>query len=155
MKGGIVFGIRPEIIKLAPVIKEYEKRNLDFFMIHTGQHYSYELDKVFFEELNLPQPKYNLECGYETFRKQLGFMVKRASEVIKQENPDYMVVYADTASALGGALASLRNGKPLIHLEAGLRNNNPFSLEDTITTTIDRLAEYHFAPTEKAKINLV
>ena len=64
MKISIIIGTRPEIIKMSPVIRECEKQNIDYFILHTGQHYSYNLDKIFFEELELPAPKYNLGCGF-------------------------------------------------------------------------------------------
>src|SRR3989344_5820475 len=119
MKIGIALGTRPEIIKLAPIIRECEKRKADYFVIHTNQHYSYELDKLFFDELELPQPKYNLNCGYESFRKHVGFMSKRAIPILKNERPDNMIILADTTSALGGALAAAKSNLVISHLEAG------------------------------------
>lgn len=155
MKIGIVLGTRPEIIKLAPVIRELEKRKADYFVIHTNQHYSYELDKLFFDELELPQPKYNLNCGFESFREHVGFMSKRAIPILQKERPDHMIILADTTSALGGALAAAKTGQVISHLEAGLRSHDTRMLEETNRTVVGHLADYHFSPTEKAKQNLI
>jgi len=81
MKIAIVLGTRPEIIKMSPVIRECIKRNLDYFIIHTGQHYSENMDKVFFEELELPVPKYNLGVGIHPYNKQIGKMVKEIPKI--------------------------------------------------------------------------
>ncbi|MEK6951861.1 MAG: UDP-N-acetylglucosamine 2-epimerase (non-hydrolyzing) [Nanoarchaeota archaeon] len=155
MKIGIALGTRPEIIKLAPIIRECEKRKLDYFVIHTNQHYSYELDKLFFDELELPQPKYNLECGFGEFRKHVGFMSKRALPILKKEKPDNMIILADTTSALGVALASSKANLTMSHVEAGLRSHDTKMLEETNRIVVGHLSDYHFPPTEKAKQNLI
>jgi nucleoside-diphosphate-sugar epimerase len=82
MKVSIVLGTRPEIIKMAPVVRQLEKKGLDFFILHTGQHYSYNMDKVFFEQLRLPQPKYNLEVGSGTHAEETGKMLVGMEKVI-------------------------------------------------------------------------
>ena len=155
MKIGIVLGTRPEIIKLAPIIRECEKRRLDYFVIHTNQHYSYELDKLFFDELELPQPKYNLECGFGEYRKHVGFMSKRALPILKKEKPDNMIILADTTSALGVALAAAKANLIISHVEAGLRSHDTKMLEETNRIVVGHLSDYHFPPTEKAKQNLI
>ncbi len=155
MKIGLILGTRPEIIKLAPVIRELERRKDDYFVIHTNQHYSYELDKLFFEELDLPKPKYNLNCGYESFRKHVGFMTKRTIPILKQENPDNMIILADTTSALAGALAAAKASLIISHLEAGLRSHDTKMLEETNRITTGHLSDYHFAPTQNSKKNLL
>src|SRR3989338_3241043 len=136
MKIGIILGTRPEIIKLSPIIRECEKRKLDYFVIHTNQHYSYEMDKSFFEELNLPLPKYNLNCGYDSFRKQVSFMSKKTIPILKEEKPDYMIILADTTSALGGALAAAKTNQKIFHLEAGLRSHDTRMLEEVNRITV-------------------
>ena len=155
MKIALIFGTRPEIIKLSPVIRELEKRNIDYFLIHTNQHYSYEMDRLFFDELKLPQPKYNLNCGYDSFRKQVSFMSKRALDVLKKEKPNHVVVYADPTSCLAGALATVKTNCILHHLEAGLRSHDTKMLEETNRITTSQISDYHFAPTEEAKQNLI
>ncbi len=155
MKIGIILGTRPEIIKLAPIIRECEKRKLDYFIIHTNQHYSHEMDKVFFEELNLPQPKYNLNCGYDSFRKQISFMTKRALPIIKKEKPDYIIVYADPTSAWAGTLATAKTNCRICHVEAGLRSHDLKMLEEINRINIAQLADYHFTSTEAATNYLI
>ena len=154
MKIGIILGCRPEIIKLAPVIKECEKRKLDYFVIHTGQHYSYNLDKVFFEELNLPDPKYNLEVGSHAYGKQVNLMIKKLKEILKEEKPGIVLVEGDTNTVLAGALSAHDLGIKIGHVEAGLRSYEVMVEEfNRVLTGI--YADYHFAPTSKAKENLL
>jgi len=155
MKIGLILGTRPEIIKLCPVIRELERRKADYFVIHTNQHYSHELDKLFFDELRLPQPKYNLNCGYESYRKHVGFITKRAIPILKEEHPDNMIILADTTSAFAGALASAKANLIISHLEAGLRSHDTRMLEETNRIGTGHLSDYHFTPTEKSKQNLV
>ena len=85
MKIAIVLGTRPEIIKMSPIIRECEKQNLDYFLLHTGQHYSYNLDKIFFEELELPAAKYNLDVGSGSHAEETGKMLIGIEKVIKEE----------------------------------------------------------------------
>tara|TARA_Y100000034_G_C6901621_1_gene417168 strand:+ start:1282 stop:2358 length:1077 start_codon:yes stop_codon:yes gene_type:complete len=154
MKVGVIFGTRPEIIKLAPVIRELEKRNVDYFLVHTNQHYNYKMDKIFFEELGLPQPEYNLDCKFDSFRKQISFMTIRAREVIKKENPDHFIVYADPNSCFAGALAASKTNCKIHHLEAGLRSHDLRMFEEMNRISTGRLADYHYTPTKLASQNL-
>ena len=87
MKLAIVLGTRPEIIKMAPLIRECEKRKLDYFILHTGQHYSKELDEVMFDDLELPQPKYNMGVGSQPYRKQVGWMTSEMVKIFEKEKP--------------------------------------------------------------------
>jgi UDP-N-acetylglucosamine 2-epimerase (non-hydrolysing) len=151
----MILGTRPEIIKLAPIIRECEKGELDYFIIHTGQHYSYEMDKVFFEELELPSPKYNLNAGLDSFRKQVGVMVGGISGVLKNEKPDYVLVLGDVNSVLAGALSSNKLNIKLCHIEAGLRSHDIKMLEETNRIIVDHISDYLFTPTETAKKNLL
>ncbi len=106
MKLSIIFGTRPEIIKMAPVIRECEKQDLDYFILHTGQHYSYNLDKIFFEELELPEAKYNLDVGSGTHAEETGKMLIDIEKVLKEEKPNVVLVEGDTNTVLAGALAA-------------------------------------------------
>ena len=92
----IVLGTRPEIIKMSPVIRECEEKGLDYFILHTGQHYSYEMDRVFFDELELPQPKYNLDVGSGTHAEQTGRIMIGVEKVLMKERPDIVLVQGDT-----------------------------------------------------------
>jgi len=96
MKVSIVLGTRPEIIKMTPIVRQLEKKGLDFFILHTGQHYSYNMDKVFFEQLMLPQPKYNLEVGSGTHAEETGKMLVGVEGVLLMEKPDIVLVKGDT-----------------------------------------------------------
>ena len=131
MKITIVLGTRPEIIKMAPVIRELERRNADFFILHTGQHYSYNLDRIFFEQLKLPQAKYNLEVGYDSHAEQTGKILIGVEKVLQEENPDIALAEGDTNSVLAAALAASKLHIKVGHVEAGLR----FALQEKDTET--------------------
>jgi len=106
MKIAVVLGTRPEIIKMAPVIRELGRRKASFFILHTGQHYSYNLDRVFFEQLGLPQAKYNLEVGSGSHAEETAKILTGVEEVLQKETPDTVLVEGDTNSVLAGALAA-------------------------------------------------
>lgn len=100
----IILGTRPEIIKMSPVIRECQRSGLDHFILHTGQHYSYNMDKIFFEELRLPDSKYNLEAGSGLHGEQTGKMLAGIESVLLKEKPDVVLVQGDTNTVLAGAL---------------------------------------------------
>ena len=154
MKIGVVLGTRPEIIKLAPIIRECEERKLDYFILHSGQHYSYELDKVFFEELNLPLPKYNLEIGSHIYGKQLNLMINGIENTLKKEMPDIVLVLGDTNTVLAGTLAAHRLGIKIGHIESGLRSYE-IMIEEINRVLAGLHASYHFVPTNLSKDNLL
>ena len=106
MRISIVLGTRPEIIKLSPVIRECQRLGLDFFILHTGQHYSYGLDRVFFEQLQLPDASYNLEVGSGSHAEQTGKILAGIEKVLVKERPDAVLVEGDTNTVLAGALAA-------------------------------------------------
>lgn len=153
-KFSLIFGTRPEIIKMAPLIKEASRRRVDFFIIHTGQHYSEVMDKVFWENLNLPDPKYNLGVGSGTHAEQVGKMMIGIEKVLLEERPDFVCVYADLNSSIAGALAAAKLGIPIIQLEAGLRSFDRTMPEEINRLVVDRLASYLFAPTPLQKEHL-
>lgn len=154
MKIGIILGTRPEIIKMSPIIRECIKNKVDFFILHTGQHYSYELDKKIFEDLNIPMPKYNLNVGSQTYRKQVGLMVTDIKRVLSEDRPDVVIVQGDTISVLAGAMAASKLNIHVAHHEAGLRSHNSSMLEETNRIITDHISEYLFAPTKEALKNL-
>ncbi len=108
MKICLILGTREKIIKFSPIIRECERLGLDYFILHTGQHYSYNMDKVFFEQLELPEPMYNLDIGSGTHAEQTGRMLIAVEEVLKKEEPDIVLVEGDTNSTLAGALAAVK-----------------------------------------------
>ncbi len=117
MKLCIVLGTRPEIIKLSPVIKALQEKQADFFILHTGQHYSYELDKVFFEQLELPKPKYNLDVGSGSHAEETGKMLIGIEKLLRREMPDIVLAEGDTNSVFAGALAAAKMGIKVARFE--------------------------------------
>ncbi|MCL7476521.1 MAG: UDP-N-acetylglucosamine 2-epimerase, partial [ANME-2 cluster archaeon] len=124
MKLAIILGTRPEIIKMSPVIRECEQKNLDYFILHTGQHYSYNMDRVFFEQLELPEARYNLDVGSCTHAEQTGKILAGVEPVLMKEQPDAVLVQGDTNTVLAGALAASKLHIRVGHVEAGLRSND-------------------------------
>ena len=151
MKIAVILGTRPEIIKMAPVIRELERRNADFFILHTGQHYSYNLDRVFFERLKLPPSKYNLEVGSDSPAKQTAKILIGVEKVLQQESPDVVLVEGDTNSVLASALAAVKLHIKVGHVEAGLRSYDRNMPEEINRILTDHCSDYLFPPTEKAK----
>jgi len=154
MKLAIILGTRPEIIKMAPIIRECEKRKIDYFILHTGQHYSKELDEQIFSDLELPNPKYNLGVGSQPYRKQVGIMTKEMEKILEKEMPSCVIVQGDTISVLAGALAAKKLNIKLGHHEAGLRSHDTGMLEEINRVIVDHLSDYLFTPTPDALKNL-
>ena len=155
MSISIILGTRPEIIKMSPVIRECERRSLDYFILHTGQHYSFEMDKVFFEGLELPQPLYKLDVGSGSHAEQTGKIIIGVEKVLKRETPEIVLVQGDTNTVLAGALAASKLHTKVGHVEAGLRSfdrNMPEELNRIVT---DHISDYLYAPTETARDNLL
>jgi len=155
MKIAIVLGTRPEIIKMAPIIRECEKRDLDYFTLHTGQHYSYEMDRIFFEELELPQPERNLEVGSGTHAQQTGKIMVGIEEVLDEESPDVVLLQGDTNTVLAGALSASKMHINVGHVEAGLRSFDRRMPEEINRVVADHLSDYLFAPTKVSRDNLI
>jgi len=155
MKIAVVLGTRPEIIKMSPVIRECERRGLDYFVLHTGQHYSHEMDRVFFDELELLQPRYNLGVGSGSHAEQTGKIMAGVERVLMEEQPDIVLVQGDTNTVLAGALAASKLHIKIGHVEAGLRSFDRSMPEEINRVVADRISDYLFAPTEIAKGNLI
>ena len=155
MKISIILGTRPEIIKMSPVIRECEKQNLDYFILHTGQHYSYNLDKIFFKDLELPAAKYNLDVGSGTHAEETGKMLIGIGKILREEKPDIVLVEGDTNTVLAGALAASKLQIKVGHVEAGLRSYDRTMPEEINRVLADHVSDFLFAPTEKAKENLL
>jgi len=151
----IVVGTRPEIIKMSPVIRECIRRDVDFFVIHTGQHYSYEMDRIFFEELELPLPEYSLDVGSGTHAEQTAKIMIGVEKVLLDTHPSVVLVQGDTNTTLGAALAAVKLHIPVGHIEAGLRSFDREMPEEINRILVDRVSDYLFAPTEDAKSNLL
>ncbi|MFA7193545.1 MAG: UDP-N-acetylglucosamine 2-epimerase (non-hydrolyzing) [Candidatus Paceibacterota bacterium] len=154
MKICIIFGTRPEIIKLSSTIKELESRGIDFVLIHTNQHYSKNLDEIFFDCLKLPKPKHNLNVGSGTHGQVTGRMLISIEEKLIEEKPDFVLVQGDTNSVLAGALAAVKLNIPVGHIEAGLRSFDTQMPEETNRVMVDHISSLLFAPTVDAINNL-
>jgi len=155
MKVAIILGTRPEIIKMSPIIRALEQKGMEFFILHTGQHYSYNMDKVFFEQLRLPQPRYNLRVGSGTHAEETGRMMIGVEKVLVEEKPSIVLVEGDTNTVLAGALASVKIGIPIGHVEAGLRSFDRSMPEEINRVVVDHISDLLFAPTKTAEGNLL
>ena len=153
MKIMTVLGTRPEIIKLSPLIPLLDKE-FSHFIVHTGQHYSIEMDGVFFKELGLSKPKYNLEVGSGTHSIQTGKMLERIEKLLLEENPDIVLVLGDTNTTLAGALAAAKANASVGHIEAGCRSFNRDMPEETNRIIVDHISDYLFAPDDQSAVHL-
>ncbi len=147
----IVLGTRPEIIKMSPIIRECEARDLDYFILHSGQHYSYDMDRAFFEDLELPEPKYNLDVGSGTHAGQTAKILTGIEDVLAKEEPDIVLVQGDTNTVMAGALAAAKLHIRVGHVEAGLRSFDRTMPEEINRVVADHVSDYLFAPTETAR----
>jgi UDP-N-acetylglucosamine 2-epimerase (non-hydrolysing) len=151
----IILGTRPEIIKMAPVIRECQRRGLDYSIIHTGQHYSYQMDRIFFEQLELPQPDHNLDVGSGNHGKQTGRILADLEAVLMAERPDVVLVQGDTNTVMAGALAASKLHIKVGHVEAGLRSYDRSMPEEINRVVVDHISDYCFAPTKNSRANMI
>jgi len=151
----IVLGTRPEIVKMSPIVRACERRGLDYYILHTGQHYSYEMDRAFFDTLELPEPRYNLEVGSGNHSAQTGKIMAGIEELLIQDRPDVVLVQGDTNTVLGGALAASKLQIRVGHVEAGLRSYDRSMPEDINRVGADHISDYLFTPTELGRLTLV
>ena len=151
MKIGIVVGTRPEIIKMAPVVRACQDRGTPFMLLHTGQHYSFELDGVFFQELGLPAAHHNLAVGSGSHPAQLAAIIAGLEPILAAEKPDVLLVEGDTNSVLGAALCAHKLGIRVGHVEAGLRSYDRGMPEEINRILTDHLADQLYAPTEHSR----
>ncbi len=147
----IILGTRPEIIKMSPIIRECESRSIPYFTIHTGQHYSYEMDRIFFSDLELPEPGYNLDAGSGLHGEQTAKILSGVEKILLDKKPDVVLVQGDTNTVMAGALAAAKLHIPVAHVEAGLRSFDRRMPEEINRIIADHISEFLFAPTETAR----
>ncbi|MHA1908525.1 MAG: non-hydrolyzing UDP-N-acetylglucosamine 2-epimerase [Candidatus Thorarchaeota archaeon] len=146
----LVVGTRPEIVKMAPIVHECEKRDLDHFLLHTGQHYSDNMSKSFFDELSLRAPDKNLDIGSGSHSEQTAKALIGIEKELISYQPDVVLVQGDTNAVLSATLASVKLNIPVGHVEAGLRSYDTNMPEEHNRRLTDHASKYLFAPTEQS-----
>lgn len=151
----VILGTRPEIIKMSPVIRSLKKKRRKFEVIHTGQHYSINMDRVFFEDLKLPQPDHSLDVGTKTSKQghQTGLMLEGIEKILIKSKSKVVLVQGDTNTVLAGALAACKLHIKVGHIEAGLRSYDRFMPEEHNRVMTDHISDYLFCPTKEAAQN--
>lgn len=155
MKLLTIVGARPQFIKATPVCKALREAGHKEYLIHTGQHYDYGMSRVFFEEMEIPEPSLNLQVGSGNHGWQTGQMLMKIEEVLLTEKPDCLLVYGDTNSTLAGALAAIKLHITVAHIESGLRSYNRSMPEEHNRVLTDHCADLLFCPTQVAVDNLI
>jgi UDP-N-acetylglucosamine 2-epimerase (non-hydrolysing) len=166
-----VLGARPNFMKIAPIIRQlkveserlrvlsqktndYRLKTIDYLLVHTGQHYDYEMSKVFFEDLELPEPDIYLGVGSGTHAEQTGKVMIEFEKVLFKEKPDLVIVVGDVNSTLACALASVKLDIPVAHVEAGLRSFDRTMPEEINRLLTDQISDFLFTPSIDANENL-
>ena len=158
----LVAGARPNFMKIAPIIRAIDKHNvsvkseaIEYMLVHTGQHYDYEMSKVFFEDLELPEPDIYLGVGSGTHAEQTGKVMIEFEKVLLEQKPDLVMVVGDVNSTLAAALAAVKLNIPVAHVEAGLRSFDRQMPEEINRLLTDVIADYLFTPSPDADKNLI
>ncbi len=155
MKVLSVVGARPNFVKIAPLAKTFAERGFHHVLVHTGQHYDYEMSKIFFSDLELPEPDRHLGVGSGTHAVQTGKMMAPLEKVLLKESPEVTLVVGDVNSTLAAAIASVKLHIPVAHVEAGYRSFDMRMPEEVNRVLVDRISQLLFAPTENAVLNLM
>ena len=153
-----IIGARPQIIKAAAIsraIKNKFSKEITEVIVHTGQHYDQNMSEVFFLELDIPKPNYNLEVGSGKHGVQTADMIKGIEHVLEIEKPEYVILYGDTNSTLAGAIAASKINVSIVHIEAGLRSLNKNMPEEINRILCDQVSSLLFSPTKTGYINLL
>ena len=150
----ILLGTRPEIVKMSPIVRECVRLGIDHYTIHTGQHYSYEMDRIFFEQLELEEPLYNLNVGSGPHGQQTGRMLAGIETILIDDRPDILLVQGDTNTVLAGALAASKLNIPIGHVEAGLRSFDRTMPEEINRVIADHVSDLLFATSSTSMSNL-
>ncbi len=154
MKLAFLVGTRPEIIKMSKLLKLYSSSNYDILLIHSNQHYDYQMDKIFFNEFNIPQPDYFLECKSGSHAEQKANIIVKLEKILIKENVTHLFVHGDTNTTISGAIVSSKLNIKIIHIEAGLRSYDRSMPEEINRVITDHLSFALFAPTKISVNNL-
>ena len=154
MKVASIVGARPNFVKMGPVHKSLKSSGIEHLIVHTGQHYDYEMSDIFFSDFELPKPDIHLGVGSGTSCFQLGEIIKRLEQNLTEKHVDLVLVYGDTNSTLAGAICANKCNIKLGHIEAGLRSYDSTMPEENNRILTDHLSDYLFSPTRNAVSNL-
>ena len=149
-----VLGARPQFVKAAAVSRQLQQFNIPEVIVHTGQHFDDNMSDVFFREMSIPMPAYNLNINSLSHGAMTGRMLEQVEDIILKENPAAVMVYGDTNSTLAGALAAVKLHVRVVHVEAGLRSFNMAMPEEVNRILTDRISNLLFCPTDMAVANL-
>lgn len=152
-----IIGARPQIIKAAALsraIRNKFEKEITEVIVHTGQHYDENMSQVFFDELDIPHPDYNLNVGSGSHGRQTAAMIEGIEEILMKEKPDCIILYGDTNSTLAGAVAASKIQVPIVHIEAGLRSFNKSMPEEINRIVCDHVSTLLFSPTKAGYTNL-
>ena len=152
-----VLGARPQFIKaatLSRILRDHYSKDFTEKIIHTGQHYDKNMSDIFFEEMKIPRPDYNLSTGGKSHGQMTGEMLIEIEKIISMERPDIVLIYGDTNSTLAGALVASKMNIPVAHVEAGLRSFNMRMPEEINRILSDRVSTFLFCPSPTAVENL-
>ena len=153
-----IIGARPQIIKAAALSRAIQNNfseKISEIIVHTGQHYDENMSQVFFDELNIPHPNYNLNVGSDSHAKQTASMIMGIEEILLKEKPNAIILYGDTNSTLAGAVAASKIQIPVVHIEAGLRSFSKSMPEEINRILCDHVSTLLFSPTKTGYANLL
>ena len=146
-----IIGARPQFIKASPISSAIKREHINEVIVNTGQHYDFNMSDIFFKDLDIPKAKYNLKIGSNSHGKQTGDLLIVLEKIITTEKPNAVIVYGDTNSTLGGAIATSKLNIPLIHIEAGLRSFNKNMPEEINRVITDHVSDLLFCPSNHSK----
>jgi len=149
-----IVGARPQFIKAAALSRQLNAKKLEEVLVHTGQHFDKNMAEIFFRQMEIPEPNYNLGINSLSHGAMTGRMIEKTEEVLLKEKPDVVVVFGDTNSTIAGALAAVKLHVPVAHVEAGLRSFNMKMPEEVNRILTDRISDLLFCPTQTAVDNL-
>jgi len=156
MKILIIAGARPNFMKIAPICRAFDKsKTIEYSIVHTGQHYDKKMSDLFFKELKIPIPKYNLNVGSDTHARQVAAIMIKFEDVCINEKPDAIMVVGDVNSTMACSIVSAKMGIKIIHLEAGLRSFDKTMPEEINRIVTDAITDIYLTPSEDADQNLL